>query len=35
MFTSLKMRMNLSTRDPNNQNDAFWVPSTLFLKKGD
>jgi hypothetical protein len=26
-------RMNLSTRDPNHQNDGFWVPSTLFLKK--
>jgi hypothetical protein len=25
--------MNLSTKDPNHQNDGFWVPSTLFLKK--
>ena len=33
MFTLHKTRMNLSTRDPNHQNDGFWVPSTLFKKK--
>jgi len=35
MFTLHKTRMNLSIRDPNHQIDGFWVPSTLFLKKGD
>jgi len=35
MFTLHKTRMNLSTRDPNHQIDGFWVPNTLFLKKGD
>jgi len=34
LFTEANSFGRVSTRDPNHQNYGFWVPGTLFLKKG-